>query len=443
MRFDMTRNKYIFLLALISSLSLAFYVPHYGLIYDGGLYASLGYSLITGNGYYFNGYPGDVPPILPIFLALAIGIFGENGIFLVVPIFSILLTITCFLIFEKKFSLEMSFLGALYVFFTPTIFYDSVNVIREIPLLFFVMTSYLVYFWKNDSYKKHVLLGILIAMSFLTKSVGIIYTFPIFFSYLTTLNKKLIVSFLTTTVIVSPWFIWNYLNFGEFFISHSAYLLPEMGSGTLGFFTRTFPLFIITSFPLMIIVAILGIKKSEKIFWGFGLLVLLSSFLWPVQEVRYLLAGYFLLAYFVMSYLKDKKKFIGLSFMAIAVLFQFSATVSVLETTVVSYGLLDEAGTWLKENTSEDSKVMTQSFRQIHFFSHRLTYQIPQDQSLFKKTLEREKIEYIVIDSYEKTTPQYARDFFRDLTPLVTFEDPAGRVDIYKSPYYNESIIDK
>ncbi|HOG74466.1 MAG TPA: glycosyltransferase family 39 protein, partial [Methanofastidiosum sp.] len=371
----MTRNKYIFLLALISSLSLAFYVPHYGLIYDGGLYASLGYSLITGNGYYFNGYPGDVPPILPIFLALAIGIFGENGIFLVVPIFSILLTITCFLIFEKKFSLEMSFLGALYVFFTPTIFYDSVNVIREIPLLFFVMTSYLVYFWKNDSYKKHVLLGILIAMSFLTKSVGIIYTFPIFFSYLTTLNKKLIVSFLTTTVIVSPWFIWNYLNFGEFFISHSAYLLPEMGSGTLGFFTRTFPLFIITSFPLMIIVAILGIKKSEKIFWGFGLLVLLSSFLWPVQEVRYLLAGYFLLAYFVMSYLKDKKKFIGLSFMAIAVLFQFSATVSVLETTVVSYGLLDEAGTWLKENTSEDSKVMTQSFRQIHFFSHRLTYQ--------------------------------------------------------------------
>ena len=119
MRFDMTRNKYIFLLALISSLSLAFYVPHYGLIYDGGLYASLGYSLITGNGYYFNGYPGDVPPILPIFLALAIGIFGENGIFLVVPIFSILLTITCFLIFEK-FSRDV--LWVRYIFFTPTIF---------------------------------------------------------------------------------------------------------------------------------------------------------------------------------------------------------------------------------------------------------------------------------------------------------------------------------
>ena len=94
---------------IISTISLAYYVPHYGLIYDGGLYASLGYSLFSGNGYFFNGYPGDVPPILPIFLALFIGIFGENGIFLVVPLFSIINSIIIFLIFDKKFSLEMSF----------------------------------------------------------------------------------------------------------------------------------------------------------------------------------------------------------------------------------------------------------------------------------------------------------------------------------------------
>jgi hypothetical protein len=439
----MTKIKYILLLILISSITLTFYVPHYGLIYDGGLYASLGYSLLTGNGYYFNGYPGDVPPVLPMLLALFIGIFGENGIFLVVPIFSILLTIICFLLFEKRFSPEMSFLGSLYIFFTPTVFYDSVNVIREIPLLVFVMASYLVYFWEKDSYKKHILIGILIAMAFLTKSVGIVYTFPILVSYVISKNKKVIVSSLTVISITSPWFLWSYLHFGKLFVSHSAYLLPEMGSSTFAFFTRTIPIFVITSFPLMIIVSLLGIKKSEKIFLGFGLLVILSCFLWPVQEVRYLLAGYFLLAYFALIYLKDKKKFIGLSFMALAVLFQFSATVSVLETTVVSYGLLDEAGIWLKENTSEDSKVMTQSFRQINFFSHRRTYQIPQDPLFFQRTLEREGIEYVVIDSYEKTTPQYAREFFKDLTPLITFQDSISRVDIYKSPYYNASRIDK
>ena len=438
----MTRNRYILLLIAITSLSLAIYVPHYVLIYDGGLYASLGYSLLTGNGYFFNGYPGDVPPVLPIFLAIFIGLFGENGIFLTVPFFSIIFVIISFLLFEKRFSLEMSFLGALYLFFTPTIFYDSVNVIREIPLLTFVIASYLVYFWKNDSYKKHILLGVLIATSFLTKSVGIIYTFPIFFSYLTNLNKKVIVSFISTVIVTIPWFVWSYLHFGKIFVSHSAYLLSDVGSGTLAFFTRTIPIFIITAFPLMILVSLLGVKKSEKIFWGFGLLVILSCFLWPVQEVRYLLAGYFLIAYFGLMYLKDKKKFIGLSFMAIAVLFQFSATVSVLETTVVSYGLLDEAGGWLRDNTAQDAKIMTQSFRQIHYFSHRRTYQIPQDQSFFQRTLEREGIEYVVIDSYEKTTPKYARDFFNELTPLVTFKDSFGRVDIYRSPYYNVSRID-
>lgn len=443
MSFKMTRNRYILLLIVISSLSLAFYVPHYGLIYDGGLYASLGYSLLTGDGYYFNGYPGDVPPVLPLFLALFIGIFGERGIFLVVPLFSIVLTIICFILFTKRFSTEMSFLGSLYIFFTPTFFYDSVNVIREIPLLTFVMASYLVYFWKNDSYKKHILLGSLIAASFLTKSVGIIYTFPIFFSYLTELNKKVIISFLTTVMVTIPWFLWSYLHFEKIFVSHSAYLLNDIGSSIFAFFTRTIPLFVITAFPLMIIVALLGIKKSEKIFIGFGLLVILSCFLWPVQEVRYLLAGYFLLAYFALNYLKDKKKTLGLSFMVIAVLFQFAATASVLETTVVSYGLLDEAGEWLRENTLDDSKIMTQSFRQIHFFSHRKTYQIPQDQSLFQRTLEREGIEYVVIDSYEKTTPEYAKEFFKEFEPLVTFKDNLGTVNIYRSPYFNSSKIDK
>ena len=76
MHIAMTRHRYILILILASVISLAYYVPHYGLIYDGGLYASLGYSLVSENGYYFNGYPGDVPPILPFFLALFIGIFG-------------------------------------------------------------------------------------------------------------------------------------------------------------------------------------------------------------------------------------------------------------------------------------------------------------------------------------------------------------------------------
>ncbi|KYC45782.1 MAG: Dolichyl-phosphate-mannose-protein mannosyltransferase [Candidatus Methanofastidiosum methylothiophilum] len=443
MHITMSRNKYILILIVIAIISFAYYVPHYGLIYDGGLYASLGYSLVSGNGYYFNGYPGDVPPILPIFLALFIGIFGENGIFLVVPLFSIIHAIICFLILEKKVSLELSFLGSLYIFFTPIMFYDSMNVIREIPLLTFVMASYLVFLWKDDSYKKHVLIGILIGLAFLTKSVGFVYTFPILVYYVIKMNKKVAINFLSSVIIVLPWAIWSYSHFQTPFVSHSAYLLPQMGTNVISFFTRTLPIFFLGSFIPILPLSILGIKKTEKIFLLFGFFVFLSAFLWPVQEARYLLAGYFLILYTALTYLKDKKKKIGIAFMVIAVLFQVGATVSVLETSVVSYGLLDEAGRWLRENTETDSKVMTQSFRQIHFFSHRKTYQIPQDPSLFQKTLERNKIEYIVIDSYEKTTPKYAREYFKNVEPLATFKDNYGTVNIYRSPYYNSSKLDK
>jgi len=203
------------------------------------------------------------------------------------------------------------------------------------------------------------------------------------------------------------------------------------------------PIFLLGSFIPILPLSILGIKKSEKTLLLLGFFVFLSAFLWPVQEARYLLAGYFLLVYFALLYLKDKRKNIAVAFMVIAVLFQFGATVSVLQTSVVSYGLLDEAGHWLRDNTDENSTVMTQSFRQIHFFSHRNIYQIPQDPSLLQETLEIYQIEYVVIDSYEKTTPQYARDFFEELEPLVTFKDKVGIVNIYRSPYYNSSMIDK
>ncbi len=443
MNFKMTRNRYILILIIVSVISLAYYVPHYGLIYDGGLYASLGYSLISGNGYTFSGYPGDVPPILPLFLALFIGIFGEKGIYLVVPLFSVIHTILCFLILEKRASMELGFLGSLYIFFTPIIFYDSINVIREIPLLTFVMASYLVFLWKDNSYKKHALLGILIGVSFLTKSVGVLYTSPIIFYYLIKKDKKVAINILSSVLIVLPWAMWSYSHFQTPFVSHSAYLMPQMGSNIITFFTRTLPIFLLGSFIPILPLSILGIKKSEKTLLLFGFFVFISAFLWPVQEARYLLAGYFLLAYLALLYLKDKRKNIAIAFMVIAVLFQFGATVSVLQTSVVSYGLLDEAGQWLRENTDENSTVMTQSFRQIHFFSHRKIYQIPQDQALFQKTLEVYQIEYVVIDSYEKTTPQYAREFFNELEPLVTFKDKVGIVNIYRSPYYNSSKIDK
>jgi len=442
MHITMDRNKYIILIVIISAISLAYYVPHYGLIYDGGLYASLGYSLFSGNGYFFNGYPGDVPPILPIFLSLFIRIFGENGIFLVVPLFSIMNTVIIFLILEKKISLEMSFLGSLYVFFSPIIFYDSINVIREIPMLTFVMASYLIFLRKEDSYKKHVLLGILVGSAFLTKSVGFVYTFPIWAYYIFNQNKKVGISIASSVIFVLPWAIWSYSHFQTPFVSHSAYLLPKIGSNITTFFTRTLPLFLISSFIPIVPISIMGIKKSEKIFLLFGFLIIIPALLWPVQEPRYLLAAYFLIVYLALMYLKDKRKDITLIFMIITVLFQFGTTASILDTHVVSYGLLDDAGIWLRENTDPNSKIMTQSFRQIHYFSHRKTYQIPQDPSLLQKTLEVNQIEYVVIDSYEKTTPQYAREFFEELDPLVTFKDIGGVVNIYKSPYYNSSKVD-
>jgi len=115
------------------------------------------------------------------------------------------------------------------------------------------------------------------------------------------------------------------------------------------------PLFLISSFIPIVPISIMGIKKSEKIFLLFGFLIIIPALLWPVQEPRYLLAAYFLIVYLALMYLKDKRKDITLIFMIITVLFQFGTTASILDTHVVSYGLLDDAGIWLRENTDPNS----------------------------------------------------------------------------------------
>ena len=132
------------------ALSFGYYVPKYGLIYDGGLYSSLGYSLQHEGSYVFNDVPGDVPPVYPIFLAIAIILLGENGIFIVTPIFSAVFIISVFIIFKREFDDDVAFLTSTLILFSPPLFFYSIQVVRDIPMMAFVILSYLIYFRKEN-----------------------------------------------------------------------------------------------------------------------------------------------------------------------------------------------------------------------------------------------------------------------------------------------------
>ena len=160
----------------------------------------------------------------------------------------------------------MSFLGSLYVFFSPIIFYDSINVIREIPMLTFVMAAYLLFLKKEDSYKKHVLLGILVGSAFLTKSVGFIYTFPIWAYYVFNKNKKVGINIASSVLFALPWAIWSYSHFQTPFVSHSAYLLPKIGSNISTFSLELYPYFLLAHLYQLFQFQLWG-SKNQKIYF--------------------------------------------------------------------------------------------------------------------------------------------------------------------------------
>ncbi|MFQ5800117.1 MAG: glycosyltransferase family 39 protein, partial [Candidatus Hydrothermarchaeales archaeon] len=304
--------RYILLLLLIMAASFGFYVPKYGLIYDGGLYASLGYSLQKDGSYFFNSAPGDVPPVYSALLGLSVFFLGEKGIFTVTPLFSAIFICTVFLIFRREFDEDSAFLGALLVLFSPPIFFYAIQVVRDLPLMAFVMLSYLLYIKEERSVTTEVSLGVLIGLAFLTKYAAVIYLLPIFIHALYT-KKPFKVFYITALVVLLPWMAWSYANHGTLLVSHSTYLTKGLGKDMSSFFTWILPYLVKWSFLPLFLLSLAGFvetAKKEKLN-PFALLFILTVFtalFWPEKDGRYMLFAFVLFVYFALIFLTRFRK---------------------------------------------------------------------------------------------------------------------------------------
>jgi 4-amino-4-deoxy-L-arabinose transferase-like glycosyltransferase len=366
---------------LISLAAFSFYVPKYGLIYDGGLYSSLGYSLQNDGTYNFNGNPGDVPPVYPIFLALSIYLFGEKGIFAVTPLFSAIFILIVFNIFRREFDEEVAFLGSIQVLFNPPIFFYAIQVVRDLPLMAFLMLGYFLYPKLEDENSNliQIALGASMALAFLTKYVALFYFLPLIIH--TLINKRPFkIPLITGSIILLPWIAWSYINHGTLLVSHSSYLTNDIGQDMWGSINFLSSLLWKWSFPPFLLLSLLGFgvtlkKKKMNLFATLLILILLIWLLWPEKDIRYLLVVYVLIVYFGLIFLNRFDKCVVILFLLITLLATGNTTYKLVEANTYQNLLFKEAGHWLNENTPEDARILAHSHRQVNFFSHRMTYQ--------------------------------------------------------------------
>lgn len=439
----LSRGTVIVILLLIQVLALSPYLLESSLTYDGGLYASLGWSLYEEHGYNFNDRPGDVPPGFPLLIA-PFFLFGENGMYLGPLLASFILVISSYLLLEKKFGPLLGFLGALLVFTSTMIYTYSAYVLRDLPAIAFIMLSYLLYenIQKSKSNLHVLILGLSMSMAFLTKYVSILVLLPIIVHASYKRERWFVYALAVWVLAVLPWSLWSYENHGTFFKEHTTYYLGSLGLGIsetiepLGiYFSWFFPL-IIPMFFVGIFMEIKdkGIKEYGNLYLFLFVLVFIAFFAWPIKDERYLLPTIFPVVYFAIRPLSHVQGRIVVPVMALFIIGQFLTGFYHINTAINKYGLLEDAGHWLGDNTQEDSQIMTQSFRQIAFYSHRQTYEVPENQNWTPEFIERYNITHILIDSYESTTPQYIYRFVEKngYERVARFNDDYGDVVIYE-----------
>jgi hypothetical protein len=93
---------------------------------------------------------------------------------------------------------------------------------------------------------------------------------------------------------------------------------------------------------------------------------------------------------------------------------------------------VEDAGMWLRENTVHGDTLMAGSFSQTNYFSRRVTLQIPREQTMADLIIKEKDVKYVVVDTYEKTTPDYAFTYFEKYPLAEEFSHLGEVVKIYK-----------
>lgn len=438
-----SRKMAIGLLIFVQVLALSPYLFECGLTYDGGLYASLGWSLYSEHAYRFNDQPGDVPPGFPLLVA-PFFFFGEKGMYLGPLLASFVLVMASFLLMEKRFGLVLGFLGALLVFTSTMVYTYSVYVLRDLPAVAFVMLSYLLYEKTRESQSRHrvLLLGLSMGMAFLIRYASLIVLLPIILHASYKKEKWFLIALIVGLLAVLPWSLWSYENHGTPLKEHSTYYLDSLTLEMSDNFALL-KIFYSWFFPLLVPLSLIGVlvevkDRGAKSIVNPYLLLFVFAFiaflLWPVKDERYLLPAVFPVVYFAMIPLSRIPRRLVVPILVLFIFGQLWTGVHHVDTAKNKYDLLEDAGHWLRDNTTRDSRVMTQSFRQIAFYSHRRTYEVPRCSWCPLGFIKSQNVTHILIDSYERTTPKYIHQFVEEqgYKIVARFNDGYGEVVIYE-----------
>ena len=406
-------------------------------------------------------------PVRPILFSLISSLFFKiaNSEFLprlFIEFLSFLSVIGTYLlgkeIYNKKIGLIAGFMMS--VFYLNLFFGQRLLV--DIPsLTFFIFSALFFYrYFKKNSKKDLYIATIITAIGTLFKIntalilIGIVIYF-LFTKKISCLKRKEIwISILIFILILLPYLIWGYFEFGSFVLSSAAsrnfastgflftgisvlknylcyfptYLFSLSGTGI---FIALSAFLLIALFLIFLFNLVIGFdlivkekKNSPELFLLLLFLVplILTSFLIGHNENRYILnsfpAVFIILSSFLITlfnFIKKNSKFLAVllivALLSVFAYAQLQYSYNLTENKMTSYSQVKDAGIWIKSNLNKENSIMSNSPFQIQYYSDVKTLSFPKTEEEF--LVEKEHLSHIVLSGFE-AMPEWVQPYIAE-----------------------------
>lgn len=244
----------IFVLALVARFVVLFFLLGYGgeealVLGDSGRYLSLAQSVVSGEGYVYEGFPESFrAPGYPVYLMLfellhlplTIASLFQILVASFIPVILFYISIR-FLLFSPTVGLIAGIFAAI----EPVQVFYSVVLLPDVfvGILFLLMVFFLCEWFETYHVRYAVVAGTLLGLMNYERPVGLymgvflVLSFGIYLLWKRSLTKQkclhLLLFFLCSLVVALPWSIRNWYQFNEFsFVSSSAYTFYAYGAVT-------------------------------------------------------------------------------------------------------------------------------------------------------------------------------------------------------------------
>ena len=260
-------------------------------------------------------------------------------------------------------------------------------------------------------------------------------------------------------LVLSPYFIWGYYEFHGFVLTQAAAVTAPTNyiSSTLNVLSSyvvNFPFYVFSlnpaeTFSLLwyfAIIAIFGILiyYFYKLFIGFDILlkkeekelkreffvflillapIILVSIMISHYEDRYVInvfPAFFIIlsviVFKVFDYLKNKKsqKTWAFIFLIMIIVFfgylQLKSADLTIKQKLNSYAEVKEVAYWVRDNTSPDDVIISESANQMMYYSERDYYRFPANLDELEKLIQEKKPKYYMVSAFERT-PEFTYSY--------------------------------